>query len=130
MRDGALEAELTDIQNFNAEFMTEQIEQGYLGEKTNRHDEFYKGTKGDFEMHHHSQDWFTFVNAILDRAKRNTPDVVFNISAVFAFPNGETPTILFPDAHFGPLPLNISARGDYAKTKLDFVVDDFETQFS
>lgn len=127
--DGALEAELTDIQNFNAEMMVEQIAQGYLGEKTERHDDIYKGTKGDFEMNHHSQDWFTFINAIISRAKRETPDVKFNISAILSFPNGQTPTVLFPDAKFGALPLNIGSRGDYLKTKVDFVVDDFEVQF-
>ena len=130
VRDGALEAELTDIQNFNAEFMLEQIAQGYLGEKTERHDEVYKGTKGDMELHTHSEDVFVFIQALIDRAKRNTPDVVFNISAVMAFPNGQTPTVLFPDVKFGPVPLNLPSRGEYAKFKFDFVCDDIEFQFS
>lgn len=130
VRDGVLEAELTDIQNFNMEFMTEQIAQGYLGEKSERHDEIFKGVKGDFEIHNHSQDYFTFVSAVLDRAKRNTPDTVFNISAVLFFPNGQTPTVLFPDVKFGPMPFNTGSRSDYAVGKIDFVVGDVDIQFS
>lgn len=130
VRDTVLETELTDILNFNAEFTLEQIAQGYLGEKTERHDEIYKGTKGDFEMHTHSQDWITFVAAIKDRAQRNTPDTIFNISAVMSYPNGQTPTILFPDVKFGAVPLNLGSRQDYKKIKIDFVCDDFEVQLA
>jgi hypothetical protein len=130
VRDGQLEAELFDIMNFNAEMMLEQIAQGYLGEKTERHDEIYKGMKGDFEMHTHSQEWLPFATAIIDRAKRNTPDIVFNITAVLNYPNGQTPSILFPDVKFGALPMNIGSRGEYKKIKIDFVCDDFEVTYS
>jgi len=130
VRDSVLEAELFDIMNFNAEIMLEQIAQGYLGEKTERHDDVYKGTKGDFEMHTHSQDWLTFAAAVKDRAKRNTPDAIFNISAVMFYPNGQTPTMLFPDVKFGALPVNIGSRTDYKKIKIDFVCDDFEISFT
>lgn len=130
VRDSVLENELTDIMNFNAEFTMEQIAQGYLGEKTERHDDIYKGTKGDFEMHTHSQDWLTFAVAIKNRAQRNTPDAIFNISAVMSYPNGQTPTVLFPDVKFGPIPITVGARGEYKKIKIDFVCDDFEVQLS
>jgi len=81
-------------------------------------------------MHTHSQDWFTFAAAVKDRAQRNTPDSVFNISAVMFYPNGQTPTMLFPDCKFGALPVNIGSRTDYKKIKIDFVCDDYEVQFS
>lgn len=130
VRDAVLESELFDIMNFNAEIMLEQIAQGYLGEKTERHDEIYKGMKGDFEMNTHSQDWLPFVTAVIERAKRNTPDLVINITAVMNYPNGQTPSILFPDVKFGPMPMNIGSRGEYQKIKIDFVVDDFEITYS
>ena len=129
MRESVLETELIDIMNFNAEFMLEQIAQGYLGEKSERHDEIYKGAKGDFELHTHSQDWLTFAQAVKDRAQRNTPDLVINISAVMFYPNGQTPTLLFPDVKFGAMPMNIGSRSDYQKVKMDFVCDDFTTSF-
>lgn len=130
VRDSVLEAELFDIMNFDAEIMLEQIAQGFLGEKTERHDDVYKGTKGSFEMQTHSQDWLLFAQAVKDRAMRNTPDSVFNISAVMQYPNGQTPTILFPDCKFGGMPVSIGSRTDYKKIKIDFVCDDYEVQFS
>jgi len=128
VRDGSLEAELTDIQNFNFEVQTEIISQGYLGEKTNRKDDVYRGVKFDMELHLHASDWFTFLAAVLDRTKRNTPDVVFNISAVMSFPNGDTPTVLIRDVKFGAFPHSVPERGDYVKIKVEGEADDFEVQ--
>lgn len=130
VRDGALEDSLTDIQNFNVEFQTEIKSQGYLGEKTNRKDEVFNGVKGDMELHLHSQAWFQFVQAIVDRAQRTTPDVVFNISSIVNFSNGDTPTILIPNVKWGAIPHSVPERGDYVKVKLEFEADTFEISFS
>lgn len=127
---GALQDSLTDIQNFEVEGEFEIKSQGYLGEKTNRKDEIYNGCKFSMEMHLHKQDWFIFQKQIKDRAQRNTPDVIFNITAVLAFPDGTTPTILISDAFFGPQPLNVSSRGDYVKVKLEGEAEDFDVQTS
>lgn len=127
-RAGALEDTLTNIQNFNVELDFEIKKQGYLGEPTDRRDEVYNGVKFDLELHLHRSAWFTFVKALIDRAKRNTPDVVFNISGVFNFPSGETVTMLLPDVMFGPVPHNVSARGDYVKVKLQGECQDFQIE--
>lgn len=124
--DGSLEDTLTDIQNFNLEPEFEVKTQGYLGEKTNRKDEIYNGVKFDFELHLHKQDWFVFQKRIKDRAQRITPDTQFNITGVFSFPNGETPTLIIPDAFFNSQPLSISSRGDYVKVKLQGEAEDFD----
>lgn len=126
---GNLEDTLTDIQDFNLEAEFEIKSVGYLGEKTNRKDEVYNGCKFDLSLHLHKQRWFSFQKQIKDRAQRITPDLKFNITGVFAFPNGETPTCRIPDAKFGPQPLSVSARGDYVKVKLageasDFIVEE------
>jgi hypothetical protein len=117
VRDGVLEAELTDIQSFNATLMLELIQQGYLGETSDRFDEVFKGSKFDFEMHHHSQDWVTFNKALIDRARRRTPNVVINVQSTFNFPNGDTPTWAWPDAFFGEVGVNLPGRAEYMKTK-------------
>lgn len=124
-RDGALEDTLTDIQNFNMDTELELIVKGYLGEKTNRKDDIFNGIKFDLELHLHKQDWFNFQAAIVSRAKRDTPDVKFNITGVMSFPNGDTPTVLLPDCKFGAIPMNVSARGDYVKVKLSGGCDDY-----
>lgn len=130
VRDGSLEDTLTDVRNFSAELELEIKSEGYLGEKTNRKDEIYNGVKFDMELHVHSQDFLRFVIGILDRAKRNTPDIKVNISGVFAMPNGETPTFLIPDAKFGAIPINAGSRGDFVSVKLSGEGDDVSISFS
>lgn len=125
-RGDSLEDTLTEIQSFNFEPEFEIKSQGYLGEKTNRKDDIYNGCKGDMELHLHSQDWFRFLTAIKDRAQRVTPDLVINVVAVCNFPDGTTPSVLFPDVKFGSTPVSISSRGEYVKVKMSFECDDFE----
>src|SRR5579862_8592571 len=102
VRASALEDTLTDTQDFEFEPKIELKEAGYLGETTNRHDEIFNGCKFTGTLHLHSQLWFSYNQAIIARARRQVPDTVFNISAVWNFPNGDTPTVLLPDVHFGP----------------------------
>lgn len=127
---GVLQDTLTDIQKFEMEAMFELISKGYLGENTERKDEIYKGCKFDLEMHLHTQDWFLFQNAIKLRAQRIAPDTIFNITTVLSFPNGQTPTILIPDAHFGANPLAVNSRGDYVDVKLAGEASDFTPQLT
>jgi len=122
-RDGTLEETLTNVQNFNLTAQFEVKSMGYLGEKTNRKDYIFNGGKFDLELHLHKQDYFKYFVALIDKAQRNTPDVIFNITGVFSFPNGETPTLLLADCVFGDTPLNVSARGDYVKVKLEGEVE-------
>jgi len=121
---------LTDIKDFSFEIQTELKMEGYLGEKTNRYDEVYNGVKFDFKMHTHTQDHFTLSQSVVQRAKRQTPDVVFNISGVFSYPNGQTPTILISDAHFGPIGHNITDRGAYVEDKITGGADDYFPTFT
>lgn len=130
IRDGELQETLTDIQNFNAEFEFEVKTQGYLGEKTNRKDFIFNGAKFDMEMNAHSEDIFTLIKAARDKAQRITPDTIFNIAAVFSFPNGDAPELLFNDVSFGAMPVNIGARGDYVKHKIQGEVSDIDVELS
>jgi len=123
VRDGQLETELVDIQNFNYSVQSETKIQGYLGEPGNRTDDIFNNVKFDMELNIHSQDWGIFVRAVVDRQKRFTPDLQFNISAVLSYANGQTTIINIQDAKFGEFPLNVPARGDYVKLKLDGVAD-------
>lgn len=117
VRNGVVEAELTDIQDFNTSLLLELVQQGYLGETTDRFDEVFKGAKFDFSMHHHSQDHITFNKAIIARARRQAIGMVINVSAVFNFPNGDTPTWTWPDAYFGEIGVNLPGRTEYKKSK-------------
>ena len=118
VRNNALEAEFTDIQNFNVTFQVEMIQQGYVGETTDRYDEVFKGCKLDFEMHCHSSDFLVFTQALEDRARRKTPNIVINAVATLFFANGQTPTVTFMDLYFGEVPINIPGKAEYVKVKL------------
>jgi len=128
--DGALESELTDVKSCEFTPQFEIKTQGYLGEKSVRNDEVYMGVKGSLTLHIHSGDLFDFVQSIKDRAQRNAPDLVFNISGIFAFPSGEVRTLTVPDAKFGAVPISTNDRGDYTEVKLEYAADDYQVQQS
>lgn len=119
-RDGQLESSLVNIRNFSFAYLLEIQSTGYLGEKSERKDEIFKGVKGSLELHLHNQDFMAFEKAILDRAQRNLPDLIFNITSVLSFPNGQTPTYVFPDIKFGEIPHDFPERAEYVTMKLDF----------
>lgn len=118
VRAGQLEDTITAITEFNDEDMVEVKAQGYLGETSDRYDDVYNGTKFDFSLHLQSARWLLLKQAIIDRARRKTSDVVFNVSVTYYFPNGDTPTITFPDVKWGPMTKSIASRGDYVKVKM------------
>ena len=124
-KGGVVEAELVDITNFNLEIGIETKQQGFLGEKSDRTDMVYTVTKFDMETQLSNQQYFQFAQAIMDKATRKTPDVVFNITCVLEFPNGETPTVMLPDVAFGAIPVNISGRTDYAKSKIQGIASEW-----
>jgi hypothetical protein len=124
-RGGSLEDTLTNTKDFEFEPKLEIKEQGFLGEKTNRHDDIFNGAKFTGTIQLTTQDWFKYQKAIIDRATRRTPDVVFNITAVMEFPNGDTPTVMLPDVKFGPQPGGIRSRGDYVEVKIEGACDDY-----
>jgi hypothetical protein len=130
VRSGVLENTFTAISSFHGETTLEIIEKGYLGEKSNRHDSIYNGSKGSIEMDLQTQDWYTFLDAVKARAKMETPDIQISISKTILFPNGDTPTITYVDVQFGPIPEDTGARNNYVKVKLDWACDEVNTTLS
>lgn len=114
--------------NFELEFETKLM--GYLGEKFQRTDMVFNNVKFDLELHLHNQDFVPFTQALLDKAQRLTPDIQFNITGLFAFPNGQSPQFTMSDCAFGPIPFNVSARGDYVKFKIEGVCSQLGMQTS
>jgi hypothetical protein len=127
-QDGQLLDTITDIQNFNHDLELELIVKGYLGEKTNRKDEVFNGVKGTFSMHLSRNQWFAIQARIVGRAKRELPDIVFNITQVYAFPDGTTTTVVFPDVKFGPQTTDVASRNEYVSVKAEFGCDDYVQQ--
>jgi hypothetical protein len=117
--DGVLEDTLNSISEFNDEDMLEIKQLGYLGEVSNRGDSIYNGTKFDLSLHLQSQEWFRFKQKVIAKAQRTLPDLVFNVTVTYFFPNGDTPTVTYADVSWGPIPKNVASRGDYVKAKME-----------
>lgn len=113
VRDAVLEDTLVNIQDFEVTDMLEVISKGYLGEKTERKDNIYKGVKFKMTLHLHAQDWFPFRASVIATSQQATPDSSINLAGVLNFPNGDAPNFSINGAKLGELPMNVPARGDY-----------------
>jgi hypothetical protein len=110
----------TDIQSSEFSQETETTEEGYLGEKSNRYDEIYKGYTGNVSMHNSSPELLDFLQVIKDRAQRRTPGIVINVKMTLAFPSGERSRIIMQDAFFDASGISFGSRTDYGSTSIPF----------
>ena len=122
--DGKVQT-FTDIQSFEMMSVTETKEEGYLGEKGNRYDEFYKGYTGNFKMHNSDGSVFTFLQAVKDRAQRRTPGTTINIKATLNFPSGDRARVLLSDAFFDEAGVAFGSRDAYGETSFSFKGSDY-----
>lgn len=129
-QDGDLQDTLTDVVDMDATFMTELISKGYLGEPSERKDMIFKGCSFKLSMNLHKQDFVRFLNAVVSKSKRLTPDVVFSITGVFDFPNGETPELTLDDVSFKPLSLSTKGRAEYVDFTIEGECSDIDFQES
>lgn len=117
--DGAVQSQLTDaIQSFEFTQEAETLEEGYLGEKSNRYDSIYKGYSFSIGLHNSSGGVFDFLNTLRDRDQRRTPGVVINIKTTLNFPSGERKRIILTDAFFDSAGLSFGGRSEYGTTTL------------
>jgi hypothetical protein len=128
--NGVVQSTLNDVSNFNAELDFEVISKGYLGQTTNLKDMIFNGAKFDLELNTYTQDWTTLVSVIKALAQRTAPNNVVNITGVMEYPNGDTPSMLFSNCQFGPIPVNFAARNEYVKHKFSGETSDVIIQTS
>lgn len=117
---------ITDVRSFSISLEVEQLQEGYLGETSDRYDDIVRGVSGNLELHFENQDILSLMRTINDRARRRTAGSQINISAVLSMPNGDRPQIQINDCFFGPIPLAFGSRGDYGTISLDFKASNFE----
>lgn len=125
--NGAPQATITDIVNWEMTWQFEIKKQGYLGESTERRDEVFLGIATRAEYHFENQDIFKLIQAIQDRAKRRVPGNKINMKSTLNFPNGDRPRVLVPDLFFGNLPMNFPGRTEYGAITLDAEAADAKT---
>jgi hypothetical protein len=121
--DGILEDEITAISDFSDSTDLEIIAKGYLGEKTNRQDEILNGYSGSVSFDQQTQAFYNLKAKIEARAKREQPDLQFNISKTLFFPNGQTPSVTFNDVKFGKIDEKVGGRNQYASVTIPWATD-------
>lgn len=111
-------AQIDSIQDLGLTAKFNILEEGYLGETTNRYDEVFNGISGDLTMHMTSGAVFDFLQSIMNRARRRTAGVVFNLKTTLQFPNGDRRRVIIDDVSFGDLPITMPKRDQYVALKL------------
>jgi hypothetical protein len=99
----------------------EILEEGYLGSTANDFDEVYNGVSGDVKAHLSNNDYWTFQEAVQDRAERRTPAAGrFDLTTQFTFPTGELARVTIEDIHFGKIGTDIGGRAEYVEVSFEF----------
>jgi hypothetical protein len=70
---------LNAISSTNDSTILETKQDGFLGEVVDRFDDLLKGYSIDFEAQVSNSSWIDLELAIVARARRETPDMLFNI---------------------------------------------------
>lgn len=122
--DGQPSDSLNAIKDLEVSFQLERLQEGYLGETTDRYDDVFKGLKGSLTAHLDSPAAFNVVQQIVERARRRTPGIKFNIKTTLEFPSGRRARVVLRDVAFGEVPVNFGSRTDYVSLKLDFACSD------
>lgn len=120
LQDGLPQDNLTFARSIELTFKTDMLQEGYLGETTDRYDTIFKGVSGRLEFHFDSATPVAIVNSIVDKARRRVPGTRFNIKAVLNFPSGRRARVVVRDVEFGELPIKFGGRADYGTFNLDF----------
>ena len=117
---GQVVTEVSAIASFNDSVMLELKEDQFLGEPVNRFDQVLNGFSGDFEFQLEEATWTDFVNLIVAKAKREQPDLLFNMVRTDFYPNGQTAVIVYQDVSWGAIPTTIASKNDFVKVKMEF----------
>jgi hypothetical protein len=115
---------LTTCKSLEWTFKTELLQEGYLGETTDRYDTVYKGVSGNMEFHFNSIEPFNIARSVISKARRRTPGDKINVKFTCNFPSGKRARIVIPDLEFGPMPFGFSERSGYGSFKIDFAASD------
>jgi hypothetical protein len=116
---GALQTYIDTVQSAEIEFELDLLEEGYLGETSDRVDSVFKLMRVSLTCHLSQGDYLQLADAIVARAQRRAggaPQI--DLIGTFAFPNGDLPSILVPDIYFESIPLNIGGRDEFVEMTL------------
>ena len=118
VRDGVVATEIASIGSMNDNVDLEMKQDGFLGRTVNDFDDILNGFGGDLEFQTSNATWVEFQQAVIARATRATPGLVFNVIRTDFYGDGSTNIFTYSDVKFGAMPTSIASRGDFVKIKL------------
>lgn len=116
IQNGSVVQQLADIRNFDVTPKFEKLEEQYLGQFSKKYDEIFHGVDFKLDLHLESDNIFTLVKAIQDRATKRTGGAqTINISATLRFPSGTTSRVVLNDCFFEDVPFSVGGRQEYVQ---------------
>lgn len=91
---------------------------GYLGEFTDRFDNVMMGYSFNGELNLTNASADQLDQAIINKAQRLTPDLVFNVIRTDFYPNGDSNIYTYQDVTFGGIPTTVGGRAEFVKKKI------------
>jgi hypothetical protein len=126
IRDGDLQARIDSISSSELTIDLEILEEGYIGETSNRFDSVFNGVSINLTGHTTNDQVMQLASAIVDRAARRAGAAVrIDVAFVYIFPNGILTTWTIPDVQFGPFPMNTGSRTEYTEFTLEGQASEF-----
>lgn len=122
--NGEPQNSLTFARSIEFAFKTDILQEGYLGETTDRYDSVFRGVRGRVEFHFNNFGPFALVEALVNKARRREAGTRVNIKSTLNFPSGSRARILFRDVEFGELPFNFGSRSDYGTFQIEWGAQD------
>lgn len=109
------------VKSADIAFKMKILDEGYLGEATNRKDDIFEGVSGNIEAHLAKSAYFALVEQVIARAQRRSPaEGVFNMMMSINYGTGQRSRIIVEDVSFGELPVNIGGRDEYVTVRIQF----------
>lgn len=119
IRGGVVVSNVTSMGTFNDQVLMDLKQEQFLGETADQFDELFHGYKFDFEFQVSKANWAELQPSIVARARRATPNLVFNIVRTDYFNDGSSVTYTYTDVKFGSSSTSIASRADYVKVKME-----------
>ena len=127
LKDGELQLRIDSISDAEVTFELEILEEGYLGETSNRFDSIFNGMTIRATGHLTNTQLITLADAIVSRAQRRAGGAVrVDMAMSLVFPGGDLVTIAIPDAQFQSIPISDGGREEYVEWTLEAKASEFE----
>ncbi len=127
LADGVPQLTIDTIKSAELEWEIELLEEGYLGETSNRVDSVYNVIRVMLEGDINNQDYLELADAIAARARNRVGGATrIDIVGSFAFPNGQFPSVVVSDVYFENIPFNIGARNEFVSFTLTGKASDYK----